>query len=283
LPYGDAAHPYWWNCFAINRQNYVTDGFLTRVWSVALCLFPPARPRTEETYWSTTSLNGRFTVRVVERHAPTGTTSPVEELFDAATVWLDNRDIVCEIRRLRVTGGGALDVCEELRLSQFLPTRQADIIGQAWDPLIVGGLPPGSRPDDNFGSFSLTLKKDGGPSIPVPDPVGTPDYVPIANSTTPVPPVRQVSVPAPNDATDILTVWNIVDALDAGFLPLGSPPDTPAPYPKLYRGQRCAFIIKLYVTDETSVNDGGDTHDLQDEFPFCIVNDLGKDVPPPVT
>jgi len=268
-------HPYWWDCFFEHSPNFVMSDFLTRVWSVATCLFS-TRPRTRKSYWFTGSavlpdypagLNGRFTVRVVERDAPDGTTSPVHELLDAATVWIDNRQIVSKIRRLKVSGGDPLDVCQELSLSQFQPTGNADILGQAWDPLILDGVHP--KPNDNFGSYSLTLKKNSGPGTPPPPA----EWQPIHDSISPVPPVRQVAAPPPAP-TDILATWNIVSALDSGPLPLGSPPDTPAPYPQLYRGQRCAYIIRLVTSDTTIVGDGGGVHSLEDVFPFCIVNDL---------
>ncbi len=261
-------HPYWWNCFFEHIPNFVVSDFLTRVWTIGTCLFS-TRPRTQKSYWYTGSLNlnGRFTVRVVERHAPDGTTSPVEELLDAATVWIDNRQIISKIRRLKISGGDPLDACEELRLSQFEPSGNADILGQAWDPLIQNGAHP--VPNDNFAGYSLTLKKNSGPGTPPPPA----EWQPIHSSATPVPPVRQVAAPAPAP-TDILATWNIVAALDAGPLPPGSPPDTPAPYPQLFRGQRCAYIIRLVTSDSTIVGDGGGVHSLEDVFPFCIVNDI---------
>lgn len=280
LPFGGPSFPYWWNCFVFHIPNFVTNAELTRVWSASQCGLV-SKPQTAASNWAThagAGLNGRYTVRLVEAHAPIGSSSPVEEVIDGATVWLDNRDIVCEIRKMRITlATTSLDVCEEISLAQFLATGNADIIGQAWDPLIINGLT--TQPSENFGSYVLTLKKDGGPSIPVPDPPLTDDWVGIRTSTTPIPPVRQVAVPAPNDTTDILAVWAIVAALDAGPLPAGAPPDERAPYPKLYRGQRCAYIIRLDVTDTTSVHNGGTTHNKRDDFPFCIMNDIPNDAP----
>lgn len=269
LPYGDAAHPYYWNCL-FSFPNYTENGYLTRVWSADSCFIAPATPKpmTVVTSWDTVTpdLNGRFTVRVHEKHKPVGLPGPIEELFDAATVWLDNRNIVVKLRRLKVTGApSALDACEELKLSQFQPGGQADIIGQAWDPLILDppAVPATEKPNDNFGSYSLQIKKDGGGYVPLPI-AGTG----IASNIR-VPNVLQVA-PPPQLDTDVLTVWDIVSFLDAGPAPS---PYVPPPYPKIYHGERCAYNIHLHATDITVVSDGT-THNGDDDFPFCIVNDL---------
>ncbi len=183
LPYGDAAHPYWWNCFFIHKPNYETNGYLTRFWSTLLCnLSPPAKPYTARTSWDTKTpnLNGRYIVRVHEKHRKISPPGPIEELYDAATVWLDNRNIVVDIRKLKITGGPSLDVCQELSLKAFLPTGNADIIGQAWDPIILD--PPivaaDAKPNDNFGSYDLKILKDGGGYV----------ALPISGAVVPAPP-----------------------------------------------------------------------------------------------
>jgi hypothetical protein len=63
----------------------------------------------------------------------------------------------------------------------------------------------------------------------------------------------------------------------ASRLPGGAPPE---PGEKLYRGQRCAYIIYLAVSDKTHVGDDGG-HSMEDYFPFCIVNDLPDNAPFP--
>ncbi|HVS81572.1 MAG TPA: hypothetical protein VHE60_07540 [Pyrinomonadaceae bacterium] len=276
LPYGDPAHPYWWNCVFMHIPNYITNGYLTRFWTTSQCWAspPPPRPYTAQTSWNTLApnLNGRYIVRVHEKHKPIGMPGPIEDLYDAATVWLDNRQIVVNIRKLKITGGGSLDVCQELSLSAFLPSGKADIIGHAWDPIILD--PPtvaaNATPNDNFGSYSLQVKKDGGGYVPIP--IGP---APIASNVR-APNLLQVATP-PQVDTDVLTVWKIVLFLDAGNAPS---PYVPPPYPKIYRGERCAYNIHLHATDTTVVNDGT-THNNDDDFPFCIVNDLSKDLPFP--
>lgn len=302
LPYGDVPqHPYTWSCgFLIGIPNFITHGILTSKWSVDNCSIFPPHPLyyTESDYskWDTTSptsLNGRYTVRVHERHkllVPPGT---VGDLYEAATIWIDNRAIIAKIRKLMIHGGASLDVCAELSLSQFLPSRLADIIGQAWDPLILDAVdaPIDFPPNENFGGYSLQFAKDGGgwqdigisvppgpPPPPPPPPPPLPPLLvnpvpPVLVNPKPVPSVRQVLPPPEVDANDILTSWDIVQALDAGPLPAGAPISTPAPYPKIYRKQRCAYMIYLYVWDKTHVSDDGG-HSLPSVFPFCIMNDI---------
>jgi len=271
LPYGDVPqHPYTWSCgFLIGIPNFITNGILTRSWQIGNCTAPPHPLYYTDsgTRWNTSPLNGRYTVRVRERHKPLGAPGPIEELYDAATVWVDNRTIVAKIRNLMIHGGASLDVCGELTLSQFVPTGQADIIGHAWDPLIVDppAAPANLEPNENFAAYSVQFKKDGGPWIPI-----------LMSVPTPVPNVRQVVEPPPLN-TDVLATWDIIIALDAGPLPGGPPPD---PGEKLYRGQRCAYIIYLGVSDKTHVSDDGG-HSTDDVFPFCIVNDLPNNAPFP--
>ncbi|MEX2262501.1 MAG: hypothetical protein WD696_11155 [Bryobacteraceae bacterium] len=266
LPFGiaDPAHPRWYWCWPANRPNFVLNGRLTRIWINATCLL--ALPnilhnvrRTAESAWGTPPLNGRYTVRLRVRHEPIGG-GVIEELYDSATVWLDNRDIQVDITGMAITGGIALDACEELSLSQFLGTT-ADINGRAWDPLILDTEPSWLRPNSNFDHYSVDFAKDGGPYVT--------DNITIADNTLRVPNELPALPAAPNDV-GVLAIWDLVSALDAG-----PPPAVyvPPPYPKIYRGERCAYIIHLFATDNTVVSEGT-THHGNDYWPFCIVNDL---------
>jgi hypothetical protein len=275
LTYDDVPqHPYTWSCgFLIGIPNYITNGILTRQWHVGNCTLPP-HPlyyTDSDASWNTASIpgpngpNGRYTVRVRERHKPLGMPAPVEELYDAATVWVDNRQIVAKIRKFKLTGGASLDVCGELMLSQFLPSGTVEIIGHAWDPLILDPplAPANLEPNDNFDQYGMSFRKDGGAWV----------AIPLASPNVPVPNVRQVAEP-PDTDTDVLTTWDIITALDAGPLQAADPGE------KIYRGQRCAYIVYLGVSDKTHVSDDG-AHTAEDFFPFCIVNDLPNDAPFP--
>jgi len=264
--------------------NFVENGDLTRKWTTRTKVHwysprieSPQRV-TDDEDWHTHSvdLNGPYTVRLRVKHDPMGA-GATEEIYDAANVWIDNRTILCEITRLELTGGVPLEDCAELRLSQFVSGTSAttlDIIGRAWDPLIRDAPYPPTRPNDNFGYYNLKFQRDGGAHT-----TGVADWVPIVTGvTTPVPGVRQVSPPtSPDDG--VLHSWDIVAALDAGHKKPGDPDQ--AEYPKIYREESCAYIIHLYVTDTTWINDASDHHDREDEWAVCIYNDLPKSYPEP--
>jgi hypothetical protein len=279
LPFGTPAFPRWYTFLSISLPNFVLNGRLTRQWitdSVLATLFPTTYhtvQRTDELPWSTGTNNGRFTVRLRVKHdvliGPPTPTPP--ELYDAATVWLDNRDIDGRITGMAIAGGGALGACDELLLSQFVTPGgtkvNAEIDGRAWDPLILDSYPGTLKPNDNFGSYRLLFKKDGG------------GWNPLATSITRVPNVLQATPLPPLPAgTDTLASWDIVGALDAG--PAPSPPGDPSP--KLYRGDRCAYLIELYVHDTTHLGDSATPHQAWDYWPFCIMNDLPGDLVFPV-
>lgn len=287
-PPGDPVHPrtFLW-LFGMVWENYIRHGRLTRVWSVAeflMTLSPTTtapRPYTAETAWDTTGLNGRFTVRLVVTHdVVIGPPFPTD-LYDSATVWLDNRPIEARITHLGITGGGAIGVCDELSLSQFItpdplgtPTPpgpfskvNATINGRAWDPIILDSYSPSLIPNDNFDRYDLIFKKNGEVS-----------WETITTSTTRVPNILQQSpLPALPGGIGVLHEWDIVDALDAGPMQAA-----PAPYPKIYRGERCAYLIRVRVWDTTRIGDSGQVHYAEHDFPFCIMNDIPDDVPFPV-
>src|SRR5882672_10176365 len=167
LTYDDVPqHPYTWSCgFLIGIPNFITNGILTRAWKKVECTLPPHTVYYTNggRLWNTTSLNGRYTLRVHEKHKPLGMPGPIEDLYDAATIWIDNQPIVARIRKFLIHGGASLDPCAELSLSQFLPGRLADIIGHAWDPLILDppAAPADLEPNDNFLKYTLEFAKDG--------------------------------------------------------------------------------------------------------------------------
>ncbi len=288
LPFGDATHPRVYDSFWGQIDNFVrTPNSLTRVWAfrqILQAIFPSiiydGKWITEGRAWSTGStglnLNKRVTVRVRVQHQPLiGPPAPVPpELYDAATVWLDNRPIEGKITGMAIAGGGVLGNCDELLLSQFVtPTPvhkvNALINGRAWDPVILDSYvealpaPHTIRPNDNFGNYTLQFKKDGDVT-----------FLPIVTSPNRVPNILQQSPLAPYPAdTGLLHAWDIVGALDAGPMPSPYVPLPPGS-PKIYRGERCAYLIVLEVRDTTRLGDSGDTHWVRHDWPFCIMNDL---------
>jgi hypothetical protein len=202
-------------------------------------------------------------------------------LYDAATVWLDNRPIEGRITGMAVAGGGALGNCDELLLSQFVqntPTVHkvnADINGRAWDPVILDSYveplptPHTVKPNDNFGNYTLQFKKDGEAT-----------FVLIGSSPNRVPNILQQLPLATYPAdTGLLNSWDIVGALDAGPRPT---PYVPPPSPKIYRGERCAYLIVLEVVDTTRLGDSATVHYIRHDWPFCIMNDLSDNLVFPV-
>ena len=272
LPFGDPNHPRWYYCWPSNRPNFVLNGKLTRRWFTRSCLLTPwpiptyhTVRRTEQSRWNTLALNSRYTVRLRVRHQDGG---PVGELYDTATVWLDNRQIQVKLTGLAITGGIALKDCDEVRLSQLLTGTPGvyttlDIKGRAWDPLILDTVPATEKPNDNFDHYIVNFAKDSD--------VYVTNGLTIADNTLRVPNVLP-TLPAPPNDVGVVATWDLVSALDAG-----TPPPEPyvsPPYPKLYRGEHCAYLIHLYARDETRINDMGDIHDAEDYWPVCIVNDL---------
>lgn len=285
LPFGDPAHPRVYDSFWGQIDNFVrSPNFLTRIWAfrqILQTIFPvvnyDGKWITEGQAWTTgpgdLNLNKRVTVRVRVRHQPLiGPPDPTPpELYDAATVWLDNRPIEGRITGMAVAGGAALGACDELLLSQFITPSltkvNALINGRAWDPVILDShvvplpAPHTTRPNDNFDNYSLRYKKDG-------DVV----FLPMMTSSNRVPDTLQQSPLAPYPAdTGLLYSWDIVGALDAGPKPM---PYVAPPAPKIYRGERCAYLIVLEVRDSTRLGDSGTTHYIRHDWPFCIMNDL---------
>jgi hypothetical protein len=271
LPFGDITHPRWYYCWPFNRPNFVLNGKLNRIWLTRSCILSLTLPgpvityhdvqKTEESSWDTRALNGRYTVRLLLRHQDIPHLGPIGELYDATTVWLDNRDILVKLTGLTVSGGADLDGCAQVKLSQFFGTT-AEIKGRAWDPLILNNEPSWLKPNDNFDYYVVHFCKDGMGGYVT-------NGIMIADNTMRVPNVLPILPPGNDEG--VLANWDIINALDAGPKP---DPYTPPPYPKLYRGEHCAYLIRLYARDKTYINDMGDIHDAEDFWPLCIVNDL---------
>lgn len=323
LPFGDADHPRVYDSFWGQIDNVVRmPNFLTRFWALSVpvlqAIFPSViydpKNVTQSRSWNTgtegapspPALNGRYTVRVRVQHQPLiGPPAPTPpSLYDTATVWIDNRAIEGRITGMAIAGGAPLGACDELLMSMFVTPNpvpfpmpppapgsftkvNAEINGRAWDPLILNSYLAGpQRPNDNFGSYTLDYKKDGDASfvVPplVPTPVGTPPPLVVTGENR-VPNILQEAPLAAYPAdTGLLYSWDIIRSLDAGPRPS---PYVPPTSPQIYRGERCAYLIVLQVKDTTIVGDGGSTHYIRHDWPFCIMNDLPDEldfpVPPP--
>lgn len=174
--------------------------------------------------------------------------------FDIQRVWVDNDGVTAQI-----TSVGGLAPCLDLKLSDYLNTT-AEIRGISWDSPIVD-TEPQVAPNENYGGYSLSFQKNGGSGGTIP---------PAVSSATRVPNVWPGPLLPGADGT--LADWDIVNALDAA-----SPTPTPGipAAAKLARGERCAYVISLSVSDTTLVGEGANNHGALHLYAINIINDLG--------
>lgn len=196
-------------------------------------------PDVVEITWAT-GASGKYTLLLGVKDTAGNT------YYDIQRVWVDNDSVTAKI-----TSIGGLAACVDLKLSTYKNTT-AEIRGVAWDPPIFAGNPQ-APPNDNFGSYGLSFQKNGGAG-------GT---IPALTPSTRVPNVWPG--PLAPGADGPLAQWDIVAALDGGIAP------GPA---KLARGERCAYVIGLGVSDTTLVGEGGVNHHATHLYAINIINDL---------
>jgi hypothetical protein len=152
-------------------------------------------------------------------------------------------------------------------------------LGIAYDEYIEEGNL--AVPSDNYGGYSLWIKKDGAPDPGVPLPIPGPGAFPwgppfqgtsrIGNPATRCPtadpPAAPGSVPPPPGISGTLANLDM-RRLDAVCNP-GEPGLT------LGRHECCGYVLRLLVWD-TSVcpSLSGNRHQIEHHFPLCICNDL---------
>lgn len=200
--------------------------------------------------------SGRFSLLLIAEDT-TGVT-----YYDIQHAWLDNKGITGQIVKFQWKNPQTglwedIPPCEDLSMKKFGTIR---IMGLAWDPVIDEAWWPPVSPNDNFGLYRLTFWKQFGAEVPLTGDITT--RVPALPGMPPVVP------PTPANAGE-LAQWDL-KTLDAG--PAPSPYVSP-PYPKIYRGESCTYILQLFVTDTTIVNEGT-THFVYHPVPIKIVNDL---------
>jgi hypothetical protein len=205
-------------------------------------------------FWDSTPLNGRFVVFLEVRDRPVamltfpGTVAAVDQVV----VWIDNQPIQGLIKSI-----GGITGCGDLHLKDYLETT-AEILGIAWDPPIDPSATQ-QRPNDNFGSYSLTFQKNGNPAASGTIPPAAPPGVRVPNVWPTLPP----------GVFGSLADWDIVSALDGGSGP------QPANSPKIPRGERCAYVVILDVSDTTHVGDSGANHSTGPIlYAINIINDI---------
>ncbi len=246
-------HPWQSGCFPTITPNIILNGDLVAFWSSLSCTFgmidytvPKVLPVP---FWDSSALNGRYVILldVRDRLLPAGPFPGNFAAKDQVVLWIDNREPVAKINSI-----GGVAGCGDLHLKDYLGTT-AEICGVAWDPPIDPTAPQ-QAPNDNFGSYGLSFQKNGGSG-------GS-----IITASVRVPNVWPALLPT-DEGT--LANWDIVSALDGGPgpLPLGSP--------KLARGDRCAYVIILDVSDTTHVGDSGSNHGAGPIlYAINVINDI---------
>jgi len=286
-PVFDSLQPTWWPHLF---PESLPQQFPPAPPQPAPCLLPPT--------WTTTPLplsvpnpvpphlplpncqSGKFTLRLKVEDQGGGIKTSLRQ------VWFDNKQIT--FSHCHITQIAGIDPCATVDLRQFAPLGgdctvpwKANLLGVAYDETIFPG--DFSVPSDNFGGYSLWIKKDGAPDpgypIPIPGPGGPPPPPPwgppfVGTSRIgdpggdvcvyPPPP----AVPPPTDG--ILAVLDM-RRLDANC-------NMTEPDLTLKRGECCGFIITLKVWDNTICPGlSGGHHENYHHFPVCICNHVGMD------
>lgn len=259
-------HPWNAGCF-FPIPNTIENGNLVAQWGTETCdefiptPFPGhivsfTRPQVVPVpFWDSSALNGRFVIVLEVRDHQI---SPAEAFpgdvagVDQVVVWIDNKIPIAFISSV-----GGLTGCGDLHLKDYVGTTAA-VMGVAWDPPIDPSAAQ-QQPNDNFGSYSVAVQKNGDPS--------TTTVIPALTPNTRVPDIWP-TLPAGTFGT--LANWDIVTALDGGSGPI--PPGSP----KILRGQRCAYVLTLSASDTTHVGDSGIPHTTGPMlFAVNVINDIG--------
>jgi hypothetical protein len=236
--------------------NVILNGDLVAAWANYPCSVPLAPLSVQDRFFNTQALalNGRYVIilevddSLVSPKTFPGTNAGVDQV----AVWIDNQWPTAQILSV-----GGLTGCGDLHLKDYVGTT-APILGVAWDPPIdpTAAQQP---PNDNFGSYSLAVQKNGDPSTTT-----------IILPATPNTRVPNVWPTLPSGTFGTLANWDIATALDGGSGPIlpGSP--------KILRGQRCAFVVTLSVSDTTHVGDSGIPHTTGPIlYAVNVINDIG--------
>jgi hypothetical protein len=214
--------------------------------------------------WKTTTvpcqMSGLITIRL------TVEATDLSKYCDLQRIWIDNKDICAHIRI------DAVPKCADLNVSKFaLPPDcsvewKLPVSGIAWDPYIDPAA-PFTRPNDNFDYYTVTVTKQGGPSlqIPIPGPGGSCYFgVTRVGSCTQCP-----GDPPGGDTYGTLTTFDLraVDPMCSASLPYTVPPGF-----TINRGECCVYTFSIYARDRTI--GPGLPHDAVDFWPVKICNDL---------
>ncbi|MEM8587194.1 MAG: hypothetical protein AAGG65_03960, partial [Pseudomonadota bacterium] len=132
-----------------------------------------------------------------------------------------------------------------------------------------------AQPSDNFGGYTVSIKKDGGSyfPVPIPGPGATPWGPPFVGTSRVGDPGTRCPNAVPPGPPPGPEVVGTLATLDMRRLDAVCNPAEPGL--TLKRGECCGFVVALSVWD-TSICPGlsGGRHEAHDQFPFYICNNL---------
>jgi len=233
--------------------------------------------------WNSTPLaipncqSGRYTLRLTVEDTAGGLTDDLQQ------VWFDNKDIHGRISQI-----GTIPSCATIGLSMFAvgggdctKPWPAPLMGIAFDELIEEGN--FSQPSDNYGGYSLEIRKDGGGwhSLTIPGPGSPPWGGPFVSTSKIGDPGTRCANAVPSPGLVPPTTDGILAMIDMRRLDAicnTNPADADLVLQRAkgnQPGECCGFIVHLTVWD-TSIcpSLSGGRHQIDDYFPFCICNDL---------
>lgn len=242
----------------------------------------PVDPEVPAVVWASQQLplmvncqSGKYTIRL-DVEDTVG-----DHYYDIQQVWFDNKEI-----HGKITQVAGVPPCATINLSQFAAPGAdctvpwpADLLGIAYDEYIEEFN--FAIPSDNFGGYSLWIKKDGAPDpgvpLPIPGP-GVPPWGPpfvgisrVGNPATRCP----TAVPAPGPIPPPPGISGVLAGLDMRRLDAVCNPAEPAL--TLNRGECCGYVLKLAVWDNSVCPSlTGGHHSIPHHFPISICNDLQK-------
>lgn len=216
------------------------------------------------------------------------------DYYDTQQLWFDNKPMTPDVH-VKFGGISGLPGCTDMHLAlggAFVPAGApcnapwpVNLLGVAYDELI--DFSDNSYPSDNFDYYSLSITRQGGPTLSVPITVCTDPGNAFKGTCRrgdpgvrcePVPNVAGCPPPPalPVQFDEILTTLDlrIFDAVCAGSVP--APYVIPAGFP-LERGKCCGYSFVLYAQDKTWSDSGNCHWAYSSPWAVCICNDLPAD------
>jgi hypothetical protein len=245
---------------------------------------PPGPP-----FWSSTPLaitnchSGKYTIRLMVEDEAGGIK------YDIQQAWFDNK--TDGIYKSKITQVSGVPACATIELGQFAAAGAdctlpwpASLLGIAFDEYIEEGN--GAVPSDNFGGYTVSIRKDGGPwfSLPVPGPGAPPWGGPFIGTSRVGDPGARCATASPPPGAIPPETPGILALIDMRRLDAVCNPAEPGltlkrgkrlPDGTVQPGECCGYIIHLKVWDTTICpSEPYGRHQREDSFPFYICNNL---------